>query len=167
MQKHKVFGPLTALAVLAIVGFGANSAEATGSIESLAVGACQWVEGGKPFYDWTGIYNSGASTMTVQCGVPNNEDVQSATKWYVYMDDQHSNLNGKCQLRMMDLWGNTIAQSGEKNTSSTDPHQELVWNWEDFGLGAIDGVTVVRCTIPGAQAGKRSGLNGIFVQKGF
>lgn len=173
MQKHKLLGPLTAVAALAVLGFGADSAEATGSIQSLAVGACQWESGGTPHYDWTGIYNSGTSTMNVQCGVPNNEDVQSATSWFVYMDDQNSNLNGKCRFRMMDLSGNTIAESAQKNTHSTGSHQALFWDWTEptrtdpSGVGAIAGVTVVKCSVPPVQAGKRSGLNGLYVQKGF
>lgn len=173
MQKRRVFGVLTIAAAVGVLGFGAESAQAVGTIQSLAVGACQWEAGGTPVYDWKGIYNSGSSAMTVECGVPNNDDLQSATNWSVHIDDQHSSLNGKCRFRMMDLWGNTIATSAQKNTTSVGSGQGLFWDWNEptrtdpSGFGAIDGVTYVSCSIPGVQNGKRSGLNGVFVQKQF
>jgi hypothetical protein len=171
MHKRKALGLFTVVAAFAMTGLGTGSALATGTIESLATGACQWGGGGSPVFDWRGIYNSGTSTMTVECGIPSNRDLQSATNWSVHIDDQ-STANASCRFRMMDTDGSTIATSGSKNTSGTGS-KPLFWDWNEVtrtdpsSFGAVSGITYVSCSIPAVQNGKRSGLNGVYVQKQF
>ena len=171
MPKKKVWVWVPWLMVAAFAATGVGVANANGLMQTLAVDGCLWEGGGSPVYDWTGIYNVGSSAMTVECGIPSNDDAQSATHWSVAINDQHSSKSASCRFRVMDLWGNTIATSGSKQ-SSNGSHQ-ISWAWTDptrtdpATTGPIEGVTYVSCTIPPIQSGKRSGLNGVWVVKAF
>jgi len=169
MLERKALGLLTAVSIFAVVGLGASSARAVGDIVSLPVYACQWTGGGSQVLDWIGMYNSGSTNMGVDCGVPSNEDLQQLTNWTVALDDESPSLNFHCNMRIMDIGGNTIATAASKTTSGTGT-QTLNWNLRDllpFSGDPVGGQTYLSCSIPKVEGGARSGINGILVKKLF
>jgi hypothetical protein len=160
-----ILGTLGVVAVLAVSSLVASDAQAHEYARGLAVNDCVKAgDTGKPKYKYEGVYNSHTSeSLVLDCSLPaviveNNIDAFFSVEIAVH--DQSAGGVVSCDLRFVDLDGDTVSVASNKNTSAGNG--ETIFAWTVSGLATNETNPYWSCTVPAGSGTALSGVQGMF-----
>lgn len=127
--------------------------------------ACQRVSGGT-YATFSGtVYNSSTtSELNLICPLVKTKTLSPGPDWYLYqaqaeVSDRNTTYNVTCKRTSQYISGSTIYTDVEQaSTSGTSPNPQFL---SSFGSDSVYYYDYVECSLPRAQNGNFSHLNGI------
>lgn len=155
----RIISGLTLATFLGLALFTTADAEAGNFSHNIAIGACTRISGGALNPSWTGMFNSGTSTMNLDCAssvnMSDTEPATDITAFGAFVTDQTPG-SVSCQVTIVTFNGVIMASSS--NSTTANGSGQLL----NFGGFGVTGNPYLSCSIPAASGGSQSGLHGFF-----